>query len=171
MSQIPCLIAMVRKSFFQLVPVFPTGIDLSWIPDGAQPIAQGISGTLNGSNKVFQCSSTNPTVFRNGQLQTLNGDYTNSNGTITFVNAPAADDVLLEMVGFVSQSGGPVRYLVPLEAPDGVRTAFTFAFAPTAIVYNGITRQANSSPGYSLSGLIVTFPDAPVVTDQILGVY
>jgi|26BtaG_2_1085354.scaffolds.fasta_scaffold01581_7 hypothetical protein len=57
------------------------------------------SGTINGSNKTFTLSVTpisgSLEVYLNGAFQTAGGeDYTLSESTITFVNAPPTGSVL-----------------------------------------------------------------------------
>jgi hypothetical protein len=58
------------------------------------------TGTINGTNKVFTITDEpNPTsslkVYLDGQLQQVTGDYTLTNTTITFINAPLTDTILL----------------------------------------------------------------------------
>ena len=58
------------------------------------------SGTINGSNTVFTLANTPAVanslqIFLNGAYQTAGGeDYTLSDNTITFVNAPLTGSVL-----------------------------------------------------------------------------
>lgn len=72
-----------------------------WIPNGGITVNEAPSGSINGVNKTFTLSQTpiegTEQVYLNGLLQEpgSSNDYTISGNTITFVDAPETDDILL----------------------------------------------------------------------------
>jgi hypothetical protein len=62
-------------------------------------VGNGITGNLNGTNKVFSFANTpnlnSEYIYLNGVLQMQPGDYTISGDTFTFENAPASDDLIV----------------------------------------------------------------------------
>lgn len=55
------------------------------------PTLLTFTGDIDGVNKVFVCSSVPSQVFKNGQLQYIDVNYTLVNKTVTFVEAPLYD--------------------------------------------------------------------------------
>lgn len=68
--------------------------DLAVIEDAADT-AIGITGTQNGTNTAFTISAPIASLYRNGLFQATPGDYSVSGSTLTWVSAPASDDIIL----------------------------------------------------------------------------
>jgi len=65
------------------------------------------SGVIDGVNKVFILSNTpNPSLslelFLNGICQVISIDYNLSNSTITFINAPLVNSVLMSSYRYLA---------------------------------------------------------------------
>lgn len=60
---------------------------------------------------------------------------------------------------------GAIQYMPAIEVPDGARTTFSFAQAPTTPVLNGLILDVAS--GFVISGLQITFANAPGATDTV----
>lgn len=92
------LLAMVRKPHFGAVPLFPAAQDLSWIPG---PIGfTAPTGSVNGTNAAFVCTSDNPLLVLDGLVLTKGIDYTMSGFTATFTVAPVSGSILEEVTRY-----------------------------------------------------------------------
>lgn len=92
------LLAMVRKPYFSLVPVFPSNTDLSWIPDATnqnivtQYAAEAPSGFIVTANVTTYTFAAAPKyIIFNGQLLKSGNDFSGTN-TITMPIAPSIGD-------------------------------------------------------------------------------
>ena len=92
------LLAMVRKPYMGAVPLFPAAQDLSWIPGPCGFTAP--TGSVNGTNTVFVCSTDNPMLICNGLLLTKDIDYTMSGMTATFTVAPVTGSIVEEVTRY-----------------------------------------------------------------------
>lgn len=144
-----------------------------------------MSGTVNGTNKVFTTSSpaTSIEVFKNGvRMRDGGNDYTVTNSTtITFVTAPASGAILLAnyIIGnqvMISGSNSLVTDQTPTGTVNSANTTFTTAqsYIPGSlqVFINGskqkrITHFTETSPGTGS----FTMSDAPLTGDDIMVSY
>jgi uncharacterized protein YoxC len=149
--------------------------------DGQTP-----SGTLNGTNKVFNLASapapsTSLALYRNGLLQAPTADYTISGSAVTFTTAstPVSSDILQAFYRVVGT--GTASTIVDMETPsgaiNGTNLAFTLANAPNPLVSlklykNGLLLA--QSADYTISGKNITFTSTastPQTGDTLVASY
>ena len=148
--------------------------------------AQTPTGTLNGTNKVFNLASvpapsTSLALYRNGLLQSSGVDYSLSGGVVTFTSAstPLSTDILQAFYRIVGS--GTSTTIVDAETPSGVNNgtnlAFTLANAPNPstslkLYKNGLLLASGGD--YTISGATITFASTattPQTGDALLASY
>lgn len=131
--------------------------------------------TGDGTETVFTLSENpgsinNLDVSVNGSTYVPNDDYTWAGGLdITFLTAPPSGSTVLVryMQGLPQASTLPIR--VSNFTGTGSQTAFSLSAAPanennTWVYINGVFQQKNS---YAVSGVTLTFSEAPPLTSKI----
>lgn len=136
-------------------------------------------GTINGSNATFTLASApNPAaslqLFQNGILAIQGTDYTLSGATITMTGAPSTGAILTAFYRFGSPPGVFVDDEIPHGAVDGSNIAFTLANIPVPatslkLFDNGVLQIQGTD--YTISGLTITFANAPNVGDELIAYY
>ena len=136
--------------------------------------AETPTGTINGSNTVFNLSHTPSPVaalelYRNGVLQANGVDYTLSGNTVTFGSnsVPQSGD-LMEAYYRIAGSGQAATFAdneLPTGTIDGVNLTFALSAAPNPtlslkLYKNGVLLMQNSD--YTLSGSAITFVNQSV---------
>jgi hypothetical protein len=131
--------------------------------------AQLPSGTVNGTNAVFNLASTpSPStslaLYRNGLLQKPSVDYTLSGAVVTFLSAstPQTGDILQSFYRVVGTGTNStvVDSEVPAGTINGTNLAFTLANTPNPstslkLYHNGLLLSPNGD--YTVSGAAITF--------------
>lgn len=113
------------------------------------------SGTVNGTNAVFTTASSYVSgsllVFRDGQLMTLTGDYTQTGANqFTFVTAPSIGSVIVVNYQSAVSSTGNADTL------DGYHaSAFDTisSYSASAVTTSNVTGVAGTLHNYDISGL------------------
>ena len=90
---------MVRKPFYGNIPLYPSGQDMSWIPDGGTNISTAFPvETPNGAIVTFTFASTVKYLVWNGQLLKPPQDFTVSGVTATMPIPPGTGDELYAII-------------------------------------------------------------------------
>lgn len=161
------------------------GSNSSWADPALSAVAnvnnETPSGTMNGVNLTFTLANTPLTntlkLFHNRTLLKLTEDYSISGATITLVDAPIANDMLVAFydinTGNYAVGAGVTRKRQAFnETPDGSRTVFTvptgiYLAGSTYVYLDGQLQSVGSGGDYTestpASGQI-TFATAPLAT-------
>ncbi|MGA7412270.1 MAG: hypothetical protein WBW33_17465 [Bryobacteraceae bacterium] len=143
------------------------------------------SGTLNGSNLIFNLSqtpspATSLELFRNGVLMNAGLDFSLSTNIVTFtaIATPQTNDVLLAYYR-IAGSSSSVAFVdgeIPSGSVTGTNTAFTLAYPPVSgsalrLYKNGVLLEA--SLDYTVSSAAITFINGaqPNPGDTLLAYY
>lgn len=93
------LMAMIRRPYYGNVPLFPSGQDLSWIPDGGTNIATELPAeTPDGETATFTFTSVPKFLVLNGQVLKQTTDFTVVGLTATLSTPPATGAELYGIV-------------------------------------------------------------------------
>ena len=122
----------------------------------------------NGSNTIFTLSTSSTTdrsfVYLNGVQQAPTTDYTISGTTLTFVAAPASNNVI-EVRSFDIPSIADITITSDTFTANGTQTNFTLSTPDSSVTnslvfLNGVTQVPTTD--YTLSSTTLTFLSAPV---------
>jgi hypothetical protein len=93
------LLAMVRRPFYSLVPIFDPDTDLSYIPDGGTHVVLSSPvETPDSARTIFTFTSAPQYVCFNGTWLIPNIDYTQSGVTVTLARAPQTGATLRAVI-------------------------------------------------------------------------
>jgi hypothetical protein len=137
------------------------------------------AGTINGSNVTFTLANApSPAaslqLFQNGVLAIQGVDYTLSGSTITMGSAPSTGAILNAFYRYGSPPGVLVDDETPGGTVNGSNVTFTLAHAPSPatslkLFDNGVLQIQGAD--YTLSGLTITFTNAPTTGDELVAYY
>lgn len=135
---------------------------------------------VDGVNKIFTLRYTpefnSEDIYYNGLLQKegLDADYTISDRTITFNEAPFANSRLLASYRTYSEINF-VDNEVPMGPVDGVNTVFELSLTPKEgsehLYLNGLLQDEGDMFDYRISGKIITFNIIPPAGSILLCSY
>lgn len=131
---------------------------------GATLSIESLSGTQDGTNKVFTVAHTPVFINDAGQIMTNGNGFSLSGLTVTFDNAPPASSSPLQNFFNLGSAVLPGSELVATGTVNGMNTSFTFTQQPTYIVSDGVIYKpldSNGNTNWSFSVLTATMTVPP----------
>jgi hypothetical protein len=166
------ILEMQRKPLLKYCGIAAPWSTLAYIDDISQFQYVTVTGVQNGVNKTYSLPSGSPVIIvLNGLMQKPGVDYSISGSTLTFINAPASDDVILAVASTLwvtsSTSIPNVSRLNAVGTKNGINQTFiiTPGVNTTMVIWKGLVLQQGVD--YSISGITLTLTTPPQSGDSL----